>query len=126
MEAHCRNAELIARWLDAHPAINKVNYPGLASHPNHDVAARQMSGFGGMISIEVESEARAVHLVEHTQLFFLAESLGGVESLIEMPLPMTHASTAGSNLEVTPELVRISVGIEHVDDLIADLEQALG
>jgi cystathionine gamma-synthase len=126
MEAHCRNAEAIARWLDAHPAIRKVNYPGLESHPNHDVAARQMSGFGGMISIEVESEERATHLVEHTELFFLAESLGGVESLIEMPLPMTHASTAGSNLEVTPELVRISVGIEHVDDLIADLDQALG
>jgi cystathionine gamma-synthase len=126
MEAHCRNADAIARWLDAHPAIKKVNYPGLQSHPNHDVATRQMSAFGGMISIEVESEDRARHLVEHTELFFLAESLGGVESLIEMPLPMTHASTIGSNLEVTPELVRLSVGIEHVDDLIADLEQALG
>ena len=90
------------------------------------VAARQMSGFGGMISVEVESEERAHHLVEHTELFFLAESLGGVESLIEMPLPMTHATTADTNIAVTPELVRISVGIEHVDDLIADLDQALG
>ena len=126
MEVHSRNAEAIARWLDEHPAIRKVNYPGLESHPNHEVAARQMSGFGGMISIEVESEERAHHLVEHTDLFFLAESLGGVESLIEMPLPMTHATTADTNIAVTPELVRISVGIEHVDDLIADLDQALG
>jgi cystathionine gamma-synthase len=126
MEAHCRNAEAIAAWLAEHPAVRSVNYPGLPTHTGHEVAKRQMSGFGGMISFEVGSADEAVHVAERTRLFFLAESLGGVESLIELPLAMTHASTAGSSLEATPELVRISVGIEHVDDLIADLDQALG
>jgi cystathionine gamma-synthase len=126
MEAHCRNAAAIADWLTTHPAVRAVHYPGLASHPGHDVAARQMSGFGGMVSFEVESADHAIRLVESTRLFFLAESLGGVESLIEVPGPMTHASVAGSSLEVSPELVRLSVGIEHVDDLIADLDRALG
>jgi cystathionine gamma-synthase len=126
MEAHCRNAEAIARWLAEHPAVRTVYYPGLATHPGHELAKRQMSGFGGMVAFEVGSADDAVRVAERTELFFLAESLGGVESLIELPLSMTHASTAGSSLEVTPELVRISVGIEHVDDLIADLDQALG
>jgi cystathionine gamma-synthase len=126
MEAHCRNAEAIAAWLSDHPAVHAVHYPGLPTHPGHELAARQMSGFGGMISFEVGSADEAVRVAERTRLFFLAESLGGVESLIELPQAMTHASTAGSSLEVAPELVRLSVGIEHVDDLIADLEQALG
>jgi cystathionine gamma-synthase len=126
MEAHCRNAEAVAEWLAEHPAVRTVHYPGLATHPGHELAERQMSGFGGMIAFEVASADDAVRVAERTQLFFLAESLGGVESLIELPLAMTHASTAGSSMEVTSELVRISVGIEHVDDLIADLDQALG
>ena len=103
-----------------------VHYPGLASHPGHDVAARQMSDFGGMVSFQVGSDAEALALVTRTKLFFLAESLGGVESLIEVPGPMTHASVAGSPLEVPANLIRLSVGIEHPDDLIADLAQALG
>jgi cystathionine gamma-synthase len=126
MEAHCRNAAAVATWLAEHPAVRTVHYPGLATHPGHELAKRQMSGFGGMIAFEVGSADDAVRVAERTELFFLAESLGGVESLIELPLAMTHASTAGSSLEVTPELVRISVGIEHVDDLIADLDRALG
>jgi cystathionine gamma-synthase len=126
MEAHCRNAESVATWLAEHPAVRTVHYPGLPTHPGHELAERQMSGFGGMIAFEVGSADDAVRVAERTELFFLAESLGGVESLIELPLAMTHASTAGSSLEVTPELVRISVGIEHVDDLIADLDRALG
>jgi cystathionine gamma-synthase len=126
MDAHCRNAQAIAAWLAGHRAVRAVHYPGLPTHPGHDLAKRQMSGFGGMIAFEVGSADDAVRVAERTRLFFLAESLGGVESLIELPLAMTHASTAGSSLEVTPELVRISVGIEHLDDLIADLDQALG
>jgi cystathionine gamma-synthase len=126
MQVHCRNAEAVATWLAEHPAVRTVYYPGLTTHPGHELAKRQMSGFGGMIAFEVGSADDAVRVAERTELFFLAESLGGVESLIELPLAMTHASTAGSTLEVTPELVRISVGIEHVDDLIADLDRALG
>jgi cystathionine gamma-synthase len=126
MEAHSRNALAIASWLSEHPAVRRVHYPGLSMHPGHDVAARQMSGFGGMISFEVGSGEDAIRVAERTELFFLAESLGGVESLIEVPQAMTHASTAGSSIEVPPELVRLSVGIEHVDDLIADLDHALG
>jgi Cystathionine beta-lyases/cystathionine gamma-synthases len=110
----------------AHPKVTAVHYPGLATHPGHDLAARQMSDFGGIVSFQVATAEEAVALVERTRLFFLAESLGGVESLIEVPGPMTHASVAGSPLEVPPNLIRLSVGIEHPDDLIADLERALG
>ncbi len=125
MAAHCAGAGAIAAFLEMHPKVTHLNYPGLATHPGHDIAARQMSDFGGMVSFRVGSETAARALVEKTKLFFLAESLGGVESLIEVPGPMTHASVAGSALEVPADLVRLSVGIEHPDDLIADLEQAL-
>ncbi|MDI1288940.1 MAG: cystathionine gamma-synthase [bacterium] len=127
MRQHSENAALIAEFLDGHPAVETVLYPGLASHPNHDVAARQMSGFGGMVSLQLRGGPRAAReLCSRTELFILAESLGGVESLIEYPGAMTHASTAGSQLEVPDNLVRLSVGIEHAADLLADLEQALG
>lgn len=126
MEAHCRSAGRIAEFLRGHPRVRAVHYPGLADHPGHTVAARQMRGFGGMVSFEVADADAAIRVAESTRLFFLAESLGGVESLIEVPAPMTHASVAGSPLEVPASLVRLSVGIEHPDDLIADLERALG
>jgi cystathionine gamma-synthase len=125
MRAHCRGAEAVAAFLGDHPRVRRVRYPGLADDPGHEVAGRQMDGFGGMVSFEVGSAAEAIALVERTRLFFLAESLGGVESLIELPGPMTHASVAGSPLEVPDTLVRLSVGIEHPDDLIEDLAQAL-
>jgi cystathionine beta-lyase/cystathionine gamma-synthase len=126
MRAHCRGAQAVAAFLADHPKVRRVRYPGLPEDPGHEVAGRQMDGFGGMVSFEVRSAAEATALVEHTRLFFLAESLGGVESLIELPGPMTHASVAGSPLEVPDTLVRLSVGIEHPDDLIEDLAQALG
>ena len=126
MQKHSENASVIADWLSSHPKVRHVYFPGLATHPGHEIAARQMAAFGGMVAFEVESAEEAIAVAERTELFFLAESLGGVESLIELPGPMTHASVAGSALEVPPELVRLSVGIEHVDDLIADLSQALG
>jgi cystathionine gamma-synthase len=125
MEQHCRGAQQVAEFLSGHEKVTKVHYPGLPDHPGHDIAAGQMSGFGGMVSFEVGSEEEAIRVAERTKLFFLAESLGGVESLIEVPGPMTHASVAGSALEVPPNLIRLSVGIEHPDDLVADLEQAL-
>jgi cystathionine gamma-synthase len=125
MDAHCRNAEAIAAWLADHPKVRTVYYPGLPSHPGHELAKQQMSGFGGMVSFDVGTADAAAAVAEATELFFLAESLGGVESLIEVPLAMTHASTAGSSLEVPPGLIRVSVGIEHIDDLIADLDRAL-
>lgn len=125
MEAHCTGAERVAAFLEGHPKVARVHYPGLASHPGHHVARRQMRRFGGMVSFEVRSADEAVRAVERTRIFFLAESLGGVESLIEVPGPMTHASVAGSVLEVPDTLVRLSVGIEHPDDLVADLDQAL-
>lgn len=125
MDRHCANAQAVAEFFEAHPKVKKVYYPGLKSHKGHDVAARQMSGFGGMVSIELESEEKAKAFCEATELFCLAESLGGVESLLEHPTSMTHQSAVGSALEVPRELVRISVGIEDVEDLIADLEQAL-
>ncbi len=126
MERHCANAMQIARFLESHPAVGRVIYPGLPSHPGHAIAARQMRGFGGMISFVVKGGPEAARRVaEHTRIFALAESLGGVESLIEVPAAMTHMSVAGSPLEVDPALVRLSVGVEHVDDLIADLERAL-
>jgi cystathionine gamma-synthase len=125
MDAHCRNAARIAEFLSTHPRVTKVYYPGLPSHPGHDVAKRQMTGFGGMVSFEVETAEEALEVCGRTKLFFLAESLGGVESLIEHPGRMTHASVAGSPLEVPSTLVRLSVGIEHPDDLLEDLAQAL-
>ncbi|MCV7170613.1 cystathionine gamma-synthase [Mycobacterium manitobense] len=126
MQRHSENAALVAEFLDGHAAVKTVLYPGLPGHPGHEVAARQMSGFGGMVSLRMRGGAQAARdLCSRTELFILAESLGGVESLIEHPGAMTHASTAGSQLEVPDDLVRLSVGIEHPADLLADLEQAL-
>jgi cystathionine gamma-synthase len=125
MEAHCRNAGLVAEFLAGHDKVKRVYYPGLAEHPSHDLAGRQMRGFGGMVSFETASEQEALSVCKRTRLFFLAESLGGVESLIEHPARMTHASVAGSPLEVPSNLIRLSVGIEHPDDLLEDLAQAL-
>lgn len=125
MDRHCANAERIVEMLERHPAVRRVLYPGLPGHPGHDVAAKQMKAFGGMVSFRMESEEAAVGVCERTKLFTLGESLGGVESLIEHPGRMTHASAAGSPLEVPGDLVRLSVGIEDVDDLLRDLERAL-
>jgi cystathionine gamma-synthase len=125
MDRHCANAEAVARFLEGHDAVQQVIYPGLPSHAGHALAARQMSGFGGMVSFRVGSREKALEVCERTRVFTLAESLGGVESLIEHPGQMTHASVAGSPLEVPDDLVRLSVGIEDVADLVADLGQAL-
>ncbi|KON74028.1 cystathionine gamma-synthase [Cellulosimicrobium cellulans] len=125
MDRHQANAAAVADFLAAHPAVTEVIYPGLASHPGHELAARQMSGFGGMVSFRAGSEAKALDVCARTQVFTLAESLGGVESLIEHPGRMTHGSVAGTALEVPDDLVRLSVGIEDVEDLVADLTQAL-
>ncbi|KAB7743544.1 cystathionine gamma-synthase [Nostocoides sp. F2B08] len=126
MERHCDNAEAIVEFLQRHPGVTAVHYPGLPSHPNHDVAARQMARFGGMISFQVKGgEDVATKVCAETELWTLGESLGGVEALIEHPGRMTHASVAGTALEVPSDLIRLSVGIEDVDDLIADLRQAL-
>ena len=126
MQRHSENAALVAEFLAGHPAIETVLYPGLPSHPGHQIAVRQMSGFGGMVSVRLRGGRQAAHdLCSRTEVFILAESLGGVESLIEHPGAMTHASTAGSQLEVPDDLVRLSVGIEDAADLLADLEQAL-
>ena len=125
MEKHCENARAIAEFLDGHPKVETVLYPGLASHPGHELAARQMSDFGGMISFLAESEEEAVAICGRTKVWWLAESLGGVESLIEHPARMTHASTADATFAAPGNLVRLSVGIESADDLIADLEAAL-
>jgi cystathionine gamma-synthase len=127
MARHSENAARIADFLVAHPAVTSVAYPGLQDHPGHELAARQMSAFGGMVSFRVAGGiAAAKRVAEATELFFLAESLGGVESLIEHPGIMTHASVAGTALEVPDDLLRLSVGIETVEDLLADLERALG
>ena len=126
MQAHCVGARRVADFLQNHPKVGRVHFPGLPGHPGFEVAVRQMRDFGGMVSFEVGSRDEAIRVVERTKLFFLAESLGGVESLIEVPAPMTHASVAGSPLEVPDTLIRLSVGIEHPDDLVADLERALG
>jgi cystathionine gamma-synthase len=127
MERHSRNALAIARRLDEHPAIERVLYPGLESHPGYELAARQMSGFGGMVSIDLAGGATAARrFAESTELFTLAESLGGVESLVNYPSEMTHASVKGTEAEVPESIVRLSVGIEDVDDLLADIDQALG
>ncbi len=127
MDRHCANAERIAEFLLRHPKVSSVRYPGLPDHPGHEVAAKQMRAFGGMVSFQLHAgEEAAVAVCESTRLFILGESLGGVESLIEHPARMTHASAAGSPLEVPADLIRLSVGIEDADDLLADLERALG
>ena len=125
MRQHCENARAVADFLAAHPRVESVLYPGLPGHPGHELAARQMSDFGGMVSFLVESEEEAVELCSRTRLWTLAESLGGVESLIEHPARMTHASTAGGPTAAPRNLIRLSVGIESPDDLIEDLAQAL-
>ena len=127
VDRHCANAARVVEFLLDHPAVASVLYPGLPSHPGHDIAAKQMSGFGGMVSFRLrDGEDAALKVCDRAQLFTLAESLGGVESLIEHPGRMTHASAAGSPLEVPGDLVRLSVGIEDAEDLLADLDQALG
>ncbi|MBF9128876.1 cystathionine gamma-synthase [Plantactinospora sp. S1510] len=127
MDRHCDNAERIADYLNGHRSVAQVLYPGLPEHPGHEIAAKQMRRFGGMISFRAAGGVeQAVQICNRAKLFVLAESLGGVESLIEHPGRMTHASAAGSALEVPADLVRLSVGIETADDLLADLEQALG
>jgi cystathionine gamma-synthase len=126
MDRHCANAERVVEFLQASPAVTEVRWPGLPEHPGHDIAAKQMSGFGGMVSFRLAGgEDAALAVCERTRLFTLAESLGGVESLVEHPGRMTHASAAGSPLEVPADLVRLSVGIEDAEDLLADLDQAL-
>jgi cystathionine beta-lyase/cystathionine gamma-synthase len=128
MRAHCDNAEVIATFLAGQPAVERVLYPGLPDHPQHDLAKRQMRGFGGMITVDMGSGERAEALAGSTRLFALAESLGGVESLISVPARMTHASVPAERraaMGLTDGLVRLSVGVEDVEDLIADLEQAL-
>src|SRR6516164_1362438 len=125
MRQHCENARRVAEFLDGHPGVERVLYPGLPGHPGHEVARRQMRDFGGMVSFLAESEQEAVDLVARTRVFQLAESLGGVESLIEHPARMTHASTASAPFAPPANLVRLSVGIESIDDLLADLEAAL-
>jgi cystathionine gamma-synthase len=127
MDRHSQNARRVAHMLTAHPAVTDVLYPGLPSHPGHETAAKQMRGFGGMVSFRVRGgEEAAVALCGRARVFTLGESLGGVESLIEHPARMTHASAAGSPLEVPADLVRLSVGIESCDDVLEDLRQALG
>jgi cystathionine gamma-synthase len=125
MRQHCENAHAVAYMLSRHPRVEQVLYPGLPTHPGHPIAARQMHDFGGMISFLAESEEEAVALVARTTIFKLAESLGGVESLIEHPARMTHASTADAPFAAPPNLVRLSVGLESAHDLVADLESAL-
>ncbi len=126
MDRHCANAARVVELLADHPAVSEVLYPGLPTHPGHEVAARQMRGFGGMVSFRLAAgEKAALAVCERVRLFTLGESLGGVESLIEHPARMTHASAAGSALEAPADLVRLSVGIESADDLLTDLAQAL-
>jgi cystathionine gamma-synthase len=125
MERHSENARLVAEYLASHDAVEQVLYPGLESHPGHEIAKRQMKDFGGMISFLATSEEEAVEIVGRTKVWTLAESLGGVESLIEHPAQMTHASTAEGPFAAPRNLIRLSVGIESADDLIADLEAAL-
>jgi cystathionine gamma-synthase len=126
MRQHCENARAVAGYLDGHPAVEQVLYPGLPAHPGHEIANAQMRDFGGMISFLADDETHARETVARTRVWSLAESLGGVESLIETPAQMTHASTADAPFATPPNLVRLSVGIESADDLIEDLEQALG
>lgn len=125
MQRHSSNAQAVAEHLLAHDRVAKVYYPGLPSHPGHELAARQMSGFGGIVSLELADAAAARRFAESTRLFTLAESLGGVESLVNYPDAMTHASVRGTKLAVPETIVRLSVGIESVEDLVADVDQAL-
>ncbi|QWT24274.1 cystathionine gamma-synthase [Subtercola sp. PAMC28395] len=126
MDRHSANAQAIAEHLVGHPAIERIYYPGLESHPGHELAKKQMSGFGGMISLGIRAGAKAARkFAESTKVFQLAESLGGVESLVGYPSEMTHASVRGTALEVPDNIIRLSVGIENVDDLIDDLDRAL-
>ncbi len=125
MERHCANARAVVEFLTGHPRVTTVLWPGLPEHPGHEIAARQMRDFGGMVSFLVETEDEAVELVSHTTVWTLAESLGGVESLIEHPARMTHASSATGPFAAPRNLVRLSVGLEAADDLVADLEHAL-
>jgi cystathionine beta-lyase/cystathionine gamma-synthase len=125
MKQHCENAMSVALWLERHGNVERVLYPGLPSHPGHSIAAHQMRDFGGMVSFLAESEQQAHDLVTRTKVFQLAESLGGVESLIEVPAKMTHAATATAPFAAPANLVRLSVGIENIQDLLADLEHAL-
>jgi cystathionine gamma-synthase len=126
MRQHCANAQRIVEMLGAHPAVERVLYPGLPDHPGHELASKQMRDYGGMVSFLVRDEETALKVSAGTTVFTLAESLGGVESLIEHPGRMTHVSVAGSPLEVDARLVRLSVGIEDGDDLVEDLRRALG
>ena len=127
MDRHCDNAEAVVDFLAGHPAVSQVIYPGLEEHPGHAVASRQMKRYGGIVSFRVkDGEQRALDACAKAKVFTLAESLGGIESLIEHPGRMTHASVAGTELEVPSDLIRLSVGIETIDDLLADLDQALG
>ena len=130
MQAHCESAMAIAQWLAKHPAVERVIYPGLKSHPQHALAKRQMDGFGGIISVEIKGGLRkARRMLERCNLFALAESLGGVESLIEHPAIMTHASVPPANrkrLGISDGLIRLSVGVEDLSDLVAELDAALG
>jgi cystathionine gamma-synthase len=126
MERHCDNAERIVAFLSQHPRVSAVLYPGLPDHPGHEVATRQMRRFGGMVSFRLRGGVEeALGACKRAEVFTLGESLGGVESLIEHPGRMTHASVVGSVLEVPDDLIRLSVGIEDVDDLLADLDRAL-
>jgi cystathionine gamma-synthase len=126
MDRHCDNAEQVAAFLSDHPKVRQVFFPGLPSHPGHDLAKRQMLRFGGMVSFSVVGgEAAALEVCARTKVITLGESLGGVESLIEHPARMTHASVSGTELEVPDDLIRLSVGIEDIGDLIGDLDQAL-
>ncbi|MGO9079650.1 MAG: cystathionine gamma-synthase [Streptosporangiaceae bacterium] len=126
MDRHCANAQRVAEMLAGHPAVSAVHYPGLPEHPGHETAAKQMRGFGGMVSFQLrDGEQAALRVCERTRVFTLAESLGGVESLIEHPARMTHMSVAGSALEVPSDLIRLSVGLETADDLLEDLRSAL-
>ena len=126
MDRHCDNAEQVVEFLTGHPKVSQVFYPGLPGHPGHDVAARQMKRFGGIVSFRhADGEQAALDTCGRAEIFILGESLGGVESLIEHPGRMTHSSVAGTELEVPDDLIRLSVGIETADDLIADLDRAL-
>ncbi|WP_022871465.1 cystathionine gamma-synthase [Yaniella halotolerans] len=126
MDRHVSNATAIAHWLSDHPGVEAVHYPGLENHPGHEIAKKQMSGFGGMVSVQFKAGVEATRKVaESTHVFRLAESLGGVESLLNYPTAMTHASVADTELAVPENLIRLSVGIEDADDLIGDLDQAL-
>ena len=127
MDRHCDNAEQVVEFLTAHPAVNQVFYPGLPDHPGHEIAGRQMKRYGGIVSFRVDGgEQHALDVCARAEVFTLGESLGGVESLIEHPGRMTHASVAGTELEVPSDLIRLSVGIETAEDLVADLDRALG